>query len=349
MQAPEKRNLSRNLLKSLLGNLSESLLMQEQYIKPQEESQVVILTDKSGTGRERPWREKKMANELLSVAYEEVNARKAERLRECGQFLSFSVGENGKKRLNHMSSCRVRLCPLCAWRRSMKVHAHTTQILDAMAGDYAYIFLTLTVRNCAADELSGTIDSIMAAWKRFEQRRAFKKAVKGWYRGLEVTHNVDPFSPSYDTFHPHFHTLLAVRKGYFTSQKYLKKDDWADLWRQSLKADYEPVVDVRRVKGTNSRAVAEAAKYTVKDADYIIPDDWDLTVDTVRILDAALDARRLVAYGGVMKDWHKKLNLDDEVDGDLIYVDDDVSVDAETSREEVYFWHTGYSQYIRRT
>lgn len=307
---------------------------------------MVILTDKSGTGRERPWREKKMANELLSVAYEEVDAQKAKRLRECGQFLSFDISGD-RKRLKTMSSCRVRLCPLCAWRRSLKVHAHTTQILDAMAGDYAYIFLTLTVRNCAADELSGTIGSMMAAWKRLEQRSAFKKAVKGWYRGLEVTHNVDPFSPSYDTFHPHFHTLLAVRKGYFTSQEYLKKDDWADLWKQSLKADYEPVVDVRRVKGTNSRAVAEAAKYTVKDADYIIPDDWDLTVDTVRVLDAALDARRLVAFGGIMKDWHKKLNLDDEVDGDLVNVGENNELTGPL-REEVYFWHTGYSQYIRK-
>lgn len=289
-----------------------------------------------------------MANELLSVAYEEIDARKSERLRDCGRFLSFTVGADGTKRLKHMSSCRVRLCPLCAWRRSLKVHAHTIKILDAVDGDYAYIFLTLTVRNCKGVELAKTIDAMMDAWDKLARRKQFRKAVKGWYRGLEVTHNVDFKSPSYDTFHPHFHTLLAVRRGYFTSQEYITKDEWATLWKQSLKADYDPVVDVRRVKGTNSRAVAEAAKYTVKDADYIIPDDWDLTVDTVRILDAALEKRRLVAYGGILKEWHKKLNLDDEVDGDLVNVDADTS-SAEVSREEVYFWHTGYSQYIRHS
>ena len=306
-----------------------------------------ILTDKSGSGRERPWREKKLANELLAVAYQEVNERKSERLRECADFLTFTIKEDGTMKLKHMNSCRVRLCPLCAWRRSLKVHAHTVQILDAMEGDYAYVFLTLTVRNCTGEELSDTIDQMMAAWKRLAERKAFRKAVKGWYRGLEVTHNVNHLSPSYDTFHPHFHTLLAVSKSYFTSRDYLSKDTWASLWQQSLKADYEPVIDVRRVKGANSKAVAEAAKYTVKDADYIIPDDWDLTVETVRILDAALENRRLVAYGGAMKEWHKKLNLDDEVDGDLINVGEEETEAPATDREAVYFWHTGYSQYIK--
>lgn len=323
--------------------------MQYNYSKLQwdcQEECVVILSDKSGTGRERPWREKKMANELLSKAYEEINPRKAERLRECADLLIFSVEDDGKKKLKSMNSCRVRLCPLCAWRRSLKIHAHVIQILNAIGGEYAYIFLTLTVRNCVADELSGTLDSLMNAWGKLERRQAFEKAVKGWYRGLEVTHNVDKLSPSYDTYHPHFHCLLAVNKSYFKKSDYLKKADWADLWKQSLGVDYVPVVDVRRVKGTNSQAVAEAAKYAVKDADYIIPNDWDLTVDAVRTLDAALDNRRLVAYGGVFKDLHRKLNLDNEVDGDLVNVGEKEKVSAKELREEVYIWHTGYRQYI---
>lgn len=328
--------------------------MQGKYNKWKVESQGCdleanqVLVDKSATGRERPWREKKMANELLSVAYEGVNPYKAARLRDCGNFLIFAFDESGKKRLKHMDSCRVRLCPMCAWRRSLKVYVHTTQILDAVAGEYAYIFLTLTVRNCAADELSGTIDLLMAAWDRMARRSAFRKAVKGWYRGLEVTHNVDHRSPSYDTYHPHFHCLLAVNKSYFTSRDYLSRAGWVGLWKQSLAVDYEPVVDVRRVKGSTSKAVAEAAKYTVKDADYIIPEDWELTVETVRTLDRALDRRRLVAYGGLFKALHKQLNLDDEVDGDLVNVREKVPA-SKLVREDVYFWHVGYRQYVKRT
>lgn len=316
---------------------------------------VEILVDKSSTGRERPWRNKKMANELLSLAYESVNSSKAARLRECGCFLSFAVLEDGSKRLKHMDSCRVRLCPLCTWRRSLKVQAHTIAILRAMAGKYAYLFLTLTMRNCSGDELSGALDTMFGAWQRLTQRKQFKTAVKGWYRGLEVTHNVEA-----DTYHPHFHCVLAVNKSYFTSRSYIKQDGWTSLWKRSLRVDYDPIVDIRRVRSHSHddsdfnscaliEAVAEAAKYATKEDDYLIPSDWALTVEVVRTLDKALENRRLIAYGGIMKELHKQLNLDDEETGDLINVDSEDSTAAPTERVESYFWNTGYRQYVRHS
>ena len=146
----------------------------------------VFLDDRSATGRVRPWREKKIANELLAIAYDSVNPDKAARLRGCGSYLSFAVQPDGEKRLVGMESCRVRLCPLCAWRRSLKVYANTMAILDYMDkhGEYAYIFLTLTMKNCASSDLSNALDSILSAWGRLRKREEFSQAVKGWYRGL---------------------------------------------------------------------------------------------------------------------------------------------------------------------
>ena len=46
-----------------------------------------------------------------------------------------------------------------------------------------------------------------------------------------------------------------------------------------------------------------------------------------------------------MKDWHKKLNLDDPIDGDLMCDGEDVN--GELLRTECYIWNTGYQQYIR--
>ena len=306
-----------------------------------------ILVDKSATGRERPWREKKMANQLLALAYDKVNEKKASRLRECGTFLAFNLREDGTKKLTHMNSCRVRLCPLCAWRRSLKVHAHTVQILDAMQGEYAYVFLTLTVRNCAGNQLASELDKLMAAWQRLTQRKAFRVAVKGWYRGLEVTHNVNPLSASYDTFHPHFHCLLAVNKSYFTSRDYLSQPKWRALWRKAARLNYDPQVDVRRVKADKVDGVcAEVAKYAVKVSDVICFDDWDLTVDTVATLDKALDKRRFISFGGVFKEIHKQLNLDDVEQGDLVHENDSELPDV--SKDTVlYAWNTGYNQYVR--
>lgn len=290
-----------------------------------------------------------MANTLLALAYDDVNERKAERLRECAVFLEFTVLEDGNKKLKTMNSCRVRLCPLCAWRRSLKVYHNTKAIMTALEGKYAFLFLTLTVRNCKGSELSETIDLMMAAWNRFVQRKAIKQAVKGWYRGLEITHNTDPKSPNYDTFHPHFHVAIAVNKSYFKNRQYISQEAWVDMWQQSAKLDYKPIVDIRKTYGNTAKDVAEVAKYSVKDGDFIFPDDWDLTVDTVRTLDEALNNRRFVAYGGEFKELHKLLNLEDEEDGDLIHVDEDSSTAAATDKTQFFFWHTGYNQYIRDT
>lgn len=93
-------------------------------------------------------------------------------------------------------------------------------------------------------------------------------------------------------------------------------------------------VDVRKVKakaekGKDSNdiigAVCETTKYTVKNEDYILPNNWQLTLESVATLDKALANRRLVAFGGVMKEWHKKLNLDDEIDGKLIEEGEDIN------------------------
>lgn len=323
--------------------------MRKEHIKLDVNCQEV-LSDKSSTGRERPWAEKKLANELLSCVYEygEISLMKAARLQHCGKFLHFIIREDGSKRLEYMDSCKVRLCPLCAWRRSLKIGANVRKLLNSMDGKYAYIFLTLTVKNCEGDKLSETIDQMMEGWHKLTSKKAFKQAVKGWFRALEITHNIDRKSSAYDTFHPHFHVLLAVNKSYFTSKEYIIQAKWTELWKKAIRTNYTPVVDVRKVKGANGAAVAEVAKYTVKDKEYIIPEEWDLTVRTVQVLDAAMDGRRLIAFGGVMKEHHKKLNLDDEIDGNLINVDgtekDDLS---DREQRTVFAWLSGYSQYIR--
>lgn len=309
------------------------------------------LRDVSESGRERPWRRKKLANRLLSQAYKSVNPDKAERLQNCASWLVFRETDGGlQKKLESAIFCKVRLCPMCAYRRSVKLAVHMDRIMKALESDgqYAYIFATFTVRNCAGDDLSATINAMMAAWSRISRAKSFKDVVLGWYRGLEVTHNVDSNSKDYDTYHPHFHCIFVVSKAYFSSRKYISHDKWVRMWAKAMRIDYAPNVDVRRVKGNTIKAVAEATKYSVKDADYILPNDWDLTVDTVRILDAALADRRLVAYGGKMKEWHRRLNLDDEIDGDLIHVQDETDLTQELDSHLVrYVWNVGYNQYFR--
>lgn len=305
-----------------------------------------------------------MANELLANAYEDINKAKADRLRWCGKVLTFKVDrQTGRKALKTAESCRVRLCPLCSWRRSLKNYWNTISIVRWLqanenrpeVGKFSYIFITLTVKNCRGEALSGSIDGLFAAVKRLYERKEIKKAWRGMVRNLEVTHNIDTKSKDYDTYHPHFHIIAAVRPSYFNSRDYVSQKRLQTLWKECLRVDYEPIVDIRRVKGEGdsegnydpARAVAECSKYAAKAADYIIPDDWDLTVDTVRLLDAALDRRRLINYSGIFREVKYKLDLDDSEDGDLVKVGDDTSDLGDDTYTETYWWYSGYRQYYK--
>lgn len=328
----------------------------------------VALSDKGRNGRERPWRAYKMANELLSIAYRSINVNKADRLKSCGKVLTFTVDrQTGQKVLTNAESCRVRLCPICSWRRSLKNFWNTIAIVKWLqanesrpeVGKFSYIFITLTVKNCRGDALSGTIDDLFAAVKRLYERKEIKKAWLGMVRNLEVTHNIDIKSKDYDTFHPHFHMIAAVRSSYFKSRDYVSQKRLQALWRDCLRVDYDPVIDIRRVKnraGSDAdsasdcdaaKAVAECSKYAAKAADYIIPDDWDLTVDTVRLLDAALDRRRLINYSGIFREVKQKLQLEDCEDGDLVKVGNENPQLGDDTYLESYWWYSGYRQYYR--
>lgn len=299
------------------------------------------LTDVSSTGRQRPWAEHKMANELLSAVYETIDQDKAARLRSCCDYISFRMDETGKKRLEAANFCRVRLCPICTWRRSLKAQAQMMQIasyLSAKGLGGTYILLTLTQKNVEGDHLSAAIDTMMRAWDRLTHRKRVMDIVKGYYRAMEITHNVID-----NTFHPHFHVLFMVPKAYW-HHGYLRQDEWAELWRQALKVDYTPVVDVRRVKGTDAAAIAEIAKYPTKIQDYIIPDDWDMTTETVRLLDSVLARRRFLAFGGAIADAHRRLHLDDVEDGDMVHIEAEEPTQG-TEMRIVYHWYSGYRQY----
>lgn len=308
----------------------------------------VLLSDKGRNGKERPWRKYKMANEYLSMAYQNIDTKKADRLKACGKVLTFEVDAQGNKRLVQAESCRVRLCPLCSWRRSLKSYYNTMKIVDYINTNYArtsYIFVTLTVQNCKGDKLSQTLDLLFAALQRLTQRKEIKSVWRGSVRNVEVTHNVNINSSWYDTYHPHIHMLVAVNQSYFKDKRYISRDKLKRLWGECLRVEYEPQVDIRACKGTDAHAVAECSKYATKASDYLIFDDWDLTVETVRTLDRALANRRLINYSGIFRDVKRILALDDVEDGSLVNIGDNSEI-GEVVKRENYFWYSGYRQYF---
>lgn len=326
-----------------------------------------ILHDYTSTGREVPWAPNKIVSLGIATVFEALAredfekygsdihgyGRKAERIRNCASVLVFKdTGE--KLKLHQASFCRNRLCSMCQYRRSLKVFGQVSEILEEVEKDkqYSYIMLTLTVKNVSGAELREEIDNLMKAWNRFAKYKAFQDAVKGFYRAMEVVHNIDYDSKSFDTYHPHFHCLLAVSTKYFKGEKYLSHEKWRALWKKAARLDYDPEVCVTKVKcegkQTLQTAVAETAKYAVKSADYFIPDDWELTKDAVRVLDNALRGRRFIAFGGALKDARERLKLDDIEDGDLIHVDKDAEETGKEDPEITFYWYSGFQQYVRK-
>ena len=362
-----------------------------------------ILLDKTKSGRERPWKTHKTNSQHLSDSFERLKKHnKAEKVCNCGSSLKFNVCPEGhEKKLTWANFCRVRLCPMCSWRRSLLVAHQLKQVAHEAVKrqPLRWLFLTLTVRNCAAADIDKTITDMTKSWKRLSERKQFKNAVVGWFRAFEITRNTFE-----DTYHPHYHVLLGVQPSYFRNKdKYLKTEDWTKLWRESLQIDYDPIVDIRIVKQKRNidkevriledkgihiqadgslvdsqlsgSAVAELAKYSTKSEDYIVynryrqkqngkevqvlPDlrygiDINKTDEVVSVLDSSLSRRRLLAYGGLLKDVWNELQLEDveEDTADLVHADDDsscpCSVCGSNMLEELYTWIPAVKNYMKK-
>jgi plasmid rolling circle replication initiator protein Rep len=333
------------------------------------ESNYNILADETATGKKRDWKGKKSRSDLMAKHYEGLHERigapyyskRAQRIFECAEQLWFVRDlETGKLKLKRAHFCKGRLCPMCAWRRSLKIAYHNKLIVEEANRQYhcAWLFLTLTVRNVEGDLLRETISDMMKGWNRLFGYKKVKTSVLGYFRALEITKNHEE-----NTYHPHFHVLIPVKRNYF-GKNYISQKEWTSLWKKAMKLDYTPIVHIQRVKGKakidaeqiesevreameEQKAVLEISKYPVKDSDILrgnkVTED---NLDTVYYLDDALSARRLIGYGGILKEIHKELNLGDAEDGDLVKIEEEDDEVANAAFEVMAYWHPGIKNYI---
>ena len=211
------------------------------------------------------------------------------------------------------------------------------------------------------EHLGESLGKLTEAWDRFRKQRQIERSIKGWFRAIEITRG-DGITKEDKGYHPHIHAILAVDQDYFSrasrkAGKYLNQEDLILRWQKALRVDYLPSVsiEVAKVKkkrgGKESATVAaakEAAKYPVKDAEYIDPKlPEDRAIEILRDYTEALRRRRLMAFGGWMKDAARKLDAEDlEDDKDLIHVDkDDIRADLVVMVES-YGWHFGAGDFI---
>ena len=280
-----------------------------------------------------------LAERLLSFHPDSPLWPIGERMNLCASTLFFGYTEDGERRLRNTSYCRARLCPVCQWRRSLKVRGQMTEILEHVerAQGLRYIMFTVTVRNCQSRDLRPTLKTMLRAWGRLTSRAWFKKICLGVYRAVEVS--INPLDKS---CHPHIHAVLAVRPGYFSGRDYIKTEEWAQRWQEALESPYTPIVHLTVLKKPYEKSAAEIAKYSLKVSNLIellneIPDLM------LAELHYGLSGLRLFSLSGVFRQAHKELHLTDM---------DDPQGEEENLNEYFfydiiipYFWNAGLSRY----
>lgn len=296
------------------------------------------------------WKEKKeQARMLAGLLRWNKDMAKAQRADFCASYLEYYLLEaddmgwnldeavRGKKQLSRAIFCQLRVCPVCNARRSRKLHTLLAKCMNGIKAehdDVRYLMLTLSIKNCTGADLSDTMTYILNAFHKLMRRRPVQRAIKGYFRTLEITYNT-----SANTYHPHLHIMLAVEPEYFkrSSGLYITQDQWITFWKESLQVDYKPTAHIQKADAS-PKSISEVTKYVTKDSAYFALMKRGHTkqaADLVDTLLTALHGRRLIQTGGWFKD-----HWDVSTEGDLVATEADDDVHGE--------WYAQYNYSARR-
>lgn len=306
--------------------------LQKEIEKREQEKQIPIveptgekLVDYSATGKKRKWDLHKQNNLKLVELYKQaikinssvISPKRLQDLADCASQLEYLQDGEGNKKLYKTYFCRVRLCPMCQWRRSLKLFSQVSKITDYINqqndNQVRYLFITLTQKNCNGSELVQEINKINKSFsllvdktKRVQPASKFKKMLLGYIKSTEVTYN-----PKTKTYHPHLHCIFAVQGEYFNKANYINKNSWRAIWADLLKIDYLPQIDVQAIKpARQQKAVAELTKYPAK-VSSILNLPQAQAVQVIIDLTTLCYKRRFVAFGGIFKKTKALLKLQD--------------------------------------
>jgi hypothetical protein len=190
----------------------------------------------------------------------------------------------------------------------------------------------LTAPNVKADKLYDEITKFNDGFKKLMKRKEVLKVNKGYLRKLEVTYNNEPIitadmyrkrdysgwpmaeyyesrglkvkdaNPNYDTYHTHFHVLIAVNKSYFSDRTYIKQKNWLNMWRECMNDISITQVHIKKIKTEDVQggsSASEVAKYSAK------PNEYTINKNVFDVFYDALKGRQMLTYNGLFNTVHK--------------------------------------------
>ena len=319
-----------------------------------------ILVDISSSGKMRNWSEKKKMNrELVEVLksfrniYPELlSSSRLNQVENCANYLKYGITQEGVKRLVDANFCRFKFCPICVWRKSLKMFSQVSAVTEVLNREYPsarYIFVTLTVRNVRAEELSETIDRLNEGFKYLVQKsrtvsdtKIFKESLLGYIKAMEITYNKKT-----KEYHPHIHVVFHLKSSYF-GKNYIKQSQWVKIWASMMGLDYEPLVDVKAIKKIDSDKgiVAEIAKYPIKTSDLMSIKDREEQIEVLYTFLSSTYHRRFVTFGGTFREAKRELALDDVETGSLVHVESDSEKLMNYISYELYRYNFKFGCYV---
>ena len=312
-----------------------------------------ILKDITKSGKQRPWREKKIDNVDYADILEILKIKKAYNVKQCGNVLEFKPSDDGYLKLYKTWFCKSKLCPVCNWRRAMKNSYQAQKVIEEVVKEKPkarWLFLTLSTKNSISGEhLDQSLKEMSKAFNKLKMYSKVKKNLIGFMRSTEVTVNKKDGS-----YNQHMHVLLCVENTYFKNKEnYISQSEWVTLWQKALQVDYKPVANIKAIKPNKKgdkdiqAAIKETSKYSVKSSDYLTG-NHEKDAEIVSDLEQGLYKKRMLSYGGLLKKKHKILNLDDAEDGNLIKTSDDemTTDEEEKARSITAIWNFEKQNYF---
>jgi len=211
--------------------------------------------------RERYTEARRLTARMARLYWRNGDDARGWRLYNCGRVIMAGQCKDcgGMHSVSIDRACGMRLCAICAMRRSRVIAA---QGLEAMgwieqqaAGTYKPYLVTLTQRNVAHGKLGKELGKLADACSTLRNRREVRRDVLGMARTIEITHNHKAQS-----WHPHVHMIVLLRIG----SELDTAAAWSLLWAEQMGVKrYKPIVDVRPLHDTDG-AVYEVSKYITK-------------------------------------------------------------------------------------
>ena len=224
---------------------------------------------------------------LEELAREQEKHSKAQNIANCGSWLNFRqyFDESHTRTLHTANFCKSPLCPMCAWRKALKLTRQVGEAISLSDKKYIYHLVLATDNTPTIDK--GIITRFKGSCVRF-----IKKYLSSEYAmALEITYSREK------GYHPHIHAIITSDTFIRVSSEYIK--NMGMLWAIHNKSTHRQ--NTFYITGITDKVKAsrELTKYILKYEGFDIDQDRQAVKD---IAMATAGLKKIQASGQLLKD-----------------------------------------------